>query len=97
MNTHSETDGWQQFLNLCKQLKNENQLNEFFDLFLTIEERNAIKDRCILIRELLKGEKTQREIAADFNISIAKISRGSNYLKTISNDLRKFLAKQLLS
>jgi TrpR family trp operon transcriptional repressor len=96
MNPHSKISDWQQFLKLCKQLQTEQQLNEFFDLFLTIEERNAIKDRCILIRELLKGEKTQREIAADFNISIAKISRGSNYLKTISNDLRKFLAKQLL-
>ncbi len=87
----SEKDSWWQFLKLCRQLKTEKQLDEFFDLFLTIEERRAIADRFEIIRELLRGERTQREIAAQYKVGIATVTRGSNYLKTISSDLRKFL------
>jgi len=96
MKSQSGEDGWWQFIELCRQLKTKQQFDELFDLFLTIDERNDIKDRLVLIRELLQGEKTQREIAAEHNISIAKISRGSNYLKIISKDLRRFLESQLL-
>lgn len=96
MKSQSGEDGWWQFLKLCKQLKTEKQFNEFFDLFLTIEERHAVGDRCAVIRELLKGEKTQRDIASGLDTSIAKITRGSNYLKTISKGLRRFLESHLL-
>ena len=95
MKIKAKEDGWQQFLELCKQLKTAEQFNEFFDLFLTIEERHAIGDRCAIIKELLKGEKTQREMATDLGTSIAKITRGSNYSKTISKNLRKFLQEKL--
>ena len=78
MKSQIEEEGWLQFIKLCKQLKTEKELSEFFNLFLTIEEKNDIGARCILVKELLKGKKTQREIAANLKISIAKISRGSN-------------------
>lgn len=83
--------GWRRFLTLCCDTKSPEQLNELFELFLTAEERNAIGLRVELISELLKGEKTQREIATDLEISIAKITRGSNALKIIPDSLRKFL------
>jgi len=89
-------DGWWQFLRLCRQAKTKQQLNAVLDLFLTIEERRAIGDRCVIVRELLEGKKTQREIAKDLNVSIAKITRGSNYLKTVDKSLIKFLEKYLL-
>ncbi len=95
MKTRSAEDGWQQFLELCWQLKTKRQLNEFFDLFLTIEERNDIAKRCAIVKALLKQEEPQRDIAASSGVSVAKISRGSNYLKTISKDLRRFLESQL--
>ena len=96
MKSQTGEDGWQQFLQLCTKLQTEKQFNEFFDLFLTIEERHAIKDRCLIIKELLKGDKPQREIATELNTSIATITRGSNYLKIINSDLRKFLENNLL-
>lgn len=95
MQAKTGKDGWQQFLRLCTKLQTEKRFDTFFDLFLTIEERHAIKDRCSLVRELLRGENTQREIAAELNISIAKITRGSNYLKTINADLKEFLEEEL--
>lgn len=96
MAIQSGEDGWWRFLKLCHQLKTEKQLDGLFDLFLTIEERRAVTDRCKIITELLKGEKTQREIAAHHRVGIATITRGSNYLKTINDDLRKFLESKLL-
>ena len=86
---------WKQFLQLCKKLQSSQQFDEFFDLFLTIEERRAIGDRCAIVKELLRGEKTQREMAADLSTSIAKITRGSNYLKTIGKKQRNFLQENL--
>jgi len=96
MKSQSGEDGWRQFLGLCKNLKTIKQLNEFFDLFLTAEERCAVGYRCALIKALLKKEESQRDIAMRLGISIAKISRGSNYLKIISKDLRGFLENQLV-
>ena len=88
--------GWQHFLMLCRETKSSEQLDELLQLFLTSEERNAIGLRVELISELLKGSRTQREIAAELEISIAKITRGSNALKIIPDSLRKFLLKKLL-
>ena len=95
MKQASGEDGWWCFLALCIELKSSEELNDFFNLFLTIEERNDIADRFLLVRDLLKGEKTQREIAKDLRVSIAKITRGSNSLKTIGEDLRNFLIESI--
>ncbi|HSX11390.1 MAG TPA: trp operon repressor [Chlamydiales bacterium] len=87
----SGEDGWWGFLELCSGVKGAEALNELLWLFLTHEERADIATRFLIVRELLKGEKTQREIAKDLGVSIAKITRGSNYLKTISKNLRRLL------
>jgi TrpR family trp operon transcriptional repressor len=84
--------GWQKFLSLCQEGESTQQLDELFNLFFTIEEKETLAMRILLVKELLKGAKTQREIAQDLNISIAKITRGSNALKTTSNDLKRFLS-----
>ncbi|MGE3954880.1 MAG: trp operon repressor [Parachlamydiales bacterium] len=83
--------GWKRFLSLCSRCKGEEELNALFELFLTIEERRDIGLRALLIDALLEGKKTQREIAADLGISIAKITRGSNALKIISPKLKERL------
>ncbi len=96
MKAQSVEDGWRQFLKLCVRLKTTKQINAFFDLFLTTEERRDIGNRCDVVKALLKNEEPQRDIAARLGISLAKISRGSNYLKIITKDLRRFLESQLI-
>jgi len=90
-----QEDHWRWFLKTCLKFQSEKELNEFFDLVLTAEESNAVALRCGIIRELIKEEKTQREIAQALNISIGKITRGSNYLKRISSRLKMFLTKNV--
>lgn len=82
--------GWEQFLELCRRASTDHKLNELFDLLFTLEEKETLATRVLLVKELLKGEMTQREIAQYLNVSIAKITRGSNGLKLATPELKKF-------
>ncbi len=95
MEETTDEDGWWRFLALCSKLKTPEEFNEFFDLFLTIEEKKDIANRGLIVRGLLRGERTQREMADELHVSIAKITRGSNSLKTIDETLRNFLVKNI--
>ena len=88
-------DGWRSFVQLCTKTKDQQQLKELFDLFLTIEEKENLAMRYLIIKDLLEGQKTQRELAADLGVSISKITRGSNALKIITSPLRGFLEKKM--
>lgn len=89
-------EGWKYFLDLCKQSKNDKALTDLFDLLLTPEEKENLAMRSLIIRELLKHNKTQREIAKYLNVSIAKITRGSNELKRMKPAFLEYL-KELLT
>ena len=95
MPEQNSEDGWWRFLELSTQLKKTEDLNEFFKLLLTIEERKNIATRYLIIRDLIKEEKTQREMADDLQVSIAKITRGSNALKVLGETLKDFLERKL--
>lgn len=88
-------DGWHEFLQLCAKIKSPNEFNEFFNLFLTIEEKETLASRFLIVRAMLEGKLTQREISEKHKVSIAQITRGSNALKIISPDLKKKLKARL--
>ena len=85
----------QRFIKLCLHTKSEKELRKLFDLFFTSEEKLNIETRVLIVKELLQGNKPQREIANDLGISIAKITRGSNGLKLIDESLRNYLKRCL--
>lgn len=93
--SNSEEDGWQRFLALCSEAKSPDALHTLLTLFLTIEERKDIADRLLIVSDLLEGKRTQRAIAANRQVSIAKITRGSNSLKMIGETLRRFLTQHI--
>ena len=86
---------WNRFITLCKQTESSEQLGQLLHAFLTPEEREQIALRVELVKELLRQEKSQREIAKELKISIAKITRGSNMLKSLPNDTLEFLKAKL--
>ena len=89
-------EGWQNFLTLCREAHSNDLLDELFSLLFTLDEKEQFALRVQLIKELIKENKTQREIAQDLDVSIAKITRGSNALKIIGAELRSYLKKHLV-
>ncbi|ABO22947.1 trp operon repressor [Shewanella loihica] len=71
-------------------------LMDLFDLLLTEEERSAIAGRLKVFQALLLGEMSQRQIAAEFEISIATITRCSNYLKHMPAEQRERIKALIL-
>jgi TrpR family transcriptional regulator, trp operon repressor len=93
MKHESAKDSWYDFLEACSKIRDPEKFNLFFSLFLTIEERETLASRYLIIKALLEGKLTQREIAETYKVSIAQITRGSNALKIIGPELKKFLEK----
>lgn len=91
----ADKEGWRDFIELCTKIHSQEELGELFDLFLTIEEKETLASRFLIVKALLEGEMTQREIAEKRKVSIAQITRGSNALKIISLKLRNLLKSRL--
>lgn len=87
----TELNGWQGFINLSVALQELKNPQEFFELFLTPSEREDFANRYLIVRELLKNKTNQRDMAAELNVSISKITRGSNELKGCSPELIQFI------
>lgn len=83
--------GWPAFLSICQKVNSSDQLNALFNLLFTLEEKSQLALRVELLKALLVGKETQREIAKTLKISIAKITRGSNALKITGSDIKALL------
>ena len=66
---------------------------DLFDDIFTPSERDDMVKRWLLMDDLYKG-KPQREIAADRNLSLCKITRGSKMLKKEDGFMRRFLSRR---
>ncbi|MES2198705.1 MAG: trp operon repressor [Chlamydiota bacterium] len=97
MNDTIPPKGWESFLTLCSMLSSKEEFDRVFDLFLTIEEKNLLASRALIIKELLEERLPQREIAKIHHVSIAQITRGSNALKRMDSLTKKFLKTSLLN
>jgi TrpR family trp operon transcriptional repressor len=86
---------WKSFLNLCLASKDADELSLLLECFLTLEEKKDITDRYLIVKSLIDDKLTQRDLSQQLNVSIAKITRGSNALKSIQPKLRKFLEKNI--
>lgn len=86
--------GWEGFLDLCLSTPDRASLDNLFDLLFTPEEKEDLATRFLIIKELVAQQKTQREMAKDLNVSIAKITRGSNAMKRAKPKVLKQLQEQ---
>ncbi len=86
---------WSKFIQICAKERNEAHLDLVFQLLLTHEERESLETRLQIVQSLFEGKMTQREISEHFNVSIAKITRGSNELKRLNAKELEQLKKSL--
>ena len=82
---------WKIFLDLCLKTTKTSRLQELFNLFFTIEEKEHLASRMQIIRALLDEKLSQREISDKMQVSISQITRGSNALKIVNDDFLKFI------
>ncbi|MFK0572037.1 trp operon repressor [Endozoicomonas sp.] len=78
-----KTELWFQVIKLLHGQQDVEALHDVMRVLLTQEEREAIGSRLAIMRALLSGEESQREIARRLGVSITKVTRCSNYLKTL--------------
>ncbi|WP_299492225.1 trp operon repressor [uncultured Shewanella sp.] len=71
-------------------------LIDLFELLLTEDERSAIASRLKVFQTLLDGEMSQRQIAQEYQISIATITRCSNYLKHMPAEKKNKIKSMIL-
>ncbi|QSX38060.1 MULTISPECIES: Trp family transcriptional regulator [Shewanella] len=88
---------WELVLEKILAHPDKQQLLDLFQLLLTEEERSAIAGRLKVFQLLLGGGLSQRQIAAEYQISIATITRCSNYLKHMSDAERSRIASLIVS
>lgn len=96
MSENKNDSSWQDLIELFSAVEDEQSIEKLLQVLFTHDERNDIAKRVQIIRSLLRGDKTQRQLAQDLNVSIAKITRGSNALKSIDDEVRALLNKTIL-
>lgn len=87
--------GWKLFLEMCQSTTTPKELDRLLSFFLTPEEVDNMNKRVLLVQSLLQNKQSQRDIAKDLQVSISKITRGSNGLKMIDESLKHFLKQHL--
>lgn len=93
--SNSHKKGWHDFLTLCTKFQTTKELDEAFNLFMTHEEKEALSSRYLIVKSLLEGTITQREMSEKFKVSIAQITRGSNALKIASVKFKEMLKNRI--
>ncbi len=69
-----------ELIKLFTAITDTDEMERFFREIFTEKERDTLTLRWQLLKDLHAG-KTQRSIAADYRISLCKITRGSKLLK----------------
>ncbi len=88
-------DEWNQLVKLFTNVKSEELMDQMLHLFLTINEREFLFDRYKIIKALLTSDLPQRKIAEELEVSIAKITVGSNELKRTPKELINYFKKHV--
>ncbi|EMW3084062.1 trp operon repressor [Vibrio cholerae] len=86
---------WQQVLDLVKQAVQQDQHEMLLTMLMTPDEREALVARVNIVNELLQGDLSQRQISQMLGVGIATITRGSNELKSRSDEEKAALIELL--
>lgn len=80
----------QELVEIVAGITDADEMGRFLQEILTEKERHVLALRWKLLKDLHAG-RTQRSIAADYRISLCKITRGSKILKERESVIRRIL------
>ncbi len=95
MSHQPEYNDWQQIVELIRASVDSQQHDMLLTMLMTPDEREALIARVNIVNELLKGELSQRQISQMLGVGIATITRGSNELKSKTDEEKEQLKKLL--
>lgn len=96
MSQQPEYSDWKQLVDLVKQAADNDQHEMLLTMLMTPDEREALVARVNIFCELLKGEMSQRQVSQMLGVGIATITRGSNELKSRSEQEKETLSQLIL-
>ncbi|MGY2575324.1 trp operon repressor [Vibrio sp. C8] len=96
MSQQPEYSDWSQLIDLVKQAADNDQHEMLLTMLMTPDEREALVARVNIFCELLKGDMSQRQVSQMLGVGIATITRGSNELKSRSEQEKETLSKLIL-
>ncbi len=96
MSQQPEYTDWNQLIDLIKQAADKEQHEMLLTMLMTPDEREAMIARVNILCELLKGELSQRQVSQMLGVGIATITRGSNELKSRSEQEKETLGQLIL-
>ncbi|CAE6885854.1 trp operon repressor [Vibrio alginolyticus] len=97
MSHEPEYKDWQQIVELIRSSVDSQQHEMLLTMLMTPDERDSLIARVNILNELLKGELSQRQISQMLGVGIATITRGSNELKSKTDEDKDQLKKLLES
>ncbi len=74
-------------------IKNPAEAKDFLDDILTPQELESIAERWQIVKLLLEGKKSQREIQETLGTAVATITRGSRMIKYGNGGFEKMYKK----
>lgn len=81
----------EQVYQLIEEATKEGKLEQLLQVLLTQDEQDALISRVNIIRELLIGDMSQRQISQMLGVGVATITRGSNELKRHPQEINDWL------
>ncbi|GLO59980.1 Trp operon repressor [Vibrio sp. MACH09] len=96
MSLSPEFTDWQHVIRLVKSAAEKDQHEMLLTSLLTQDERDALVARVNIFNELLKGDISQRQISQMLGVGIATITRGSNELKSHTDEEKESLFQLLV-
>ncbi|WP_395947332.1 trp operon repressor [Caedibacter taeniospiralis] len=85
---------WKSLVALLQQTKEKVEMNTLLDFLLTLEEKHQLANRYALAKAMIVAQKPQREIAKDLGVSISTVTRCSNALKLLPNEIKLKFTQQ---
>jgi TrpR family trp operon transcriptional repressor len=89
-------DSWPSLMNVVKNACDHGEHEMLLTLIMTPDERETLVSRANILCELLKGDRSQRQISQMLGVGIATITRGSTELKNCTEQERAALTQLLL-
>ncbi len=90
-----EFSDWQDVIQLVKNSALQDDHEMLLTMLMTPDEREVLLARINIFNELLKGDISQRQISQMLGVGVATITRGSNELKSRTEEERETLLARL--